>query len=70
MLNNKGNASGGGIGVIGLLGVCFVVLKLMNIINWSWWYVTMPFWAGFAAIIALLLLTGFFILLTKLLNIK
>ena len=30
-----------------LLGLIFVVLKLCNVINWSWWYVAMPFWVGF-----------------------
>lgn len=31
--------------VLGLLGVAFVVLKLMGIIAWSWWWVLAPFWA-------------------------
>ena len=29
-----------------LLGVAFVVLKLTDVINWSWWWVTCPFWIG------------------------
>ena len=43
----------GGIGVLGLLGVVFVTLKLCNVIDWSWWWVTAPFWGplGIAAII-------------------
>ena len=41
----------GGIGVIGALGIVFVVLKLCGVINWSWWLVTLPFW-GVAAIAA------------------
>lgn len=28
-----------------LLGTSFVVLKLTKVIDWSWWYVTMPFYA-------------------------
>lgn len=40
------SSSSGGIGVVGLLGVAFVVLKLCGVINWSWWWVTAPFWAG------------------------
>lgn len=39
-----------GIGSFGLLGVAFVVLKLCGVIDWSWWYVTMPFWIGFAIV--------------------
>jgi hypothetical protein len=38
--------SSGGIGVLGLLGVAFVVLKLTGFIDWSWWWVTLPFWGG------------------------
>ena len=37
------NAKSGGISVIGLLGVVFVTLKLTGYINWSWWWVTLPF---------------------------
>lgn len=37
------NTQSNGIGILGLLGVMFVGLKLANIIDWSWWYVTMPF---------------------------
>jgi hypothetical protein len=25
-----------------------VILKLTNYIDWSWWWVTAPFWGGFA----------------------
>lgn len=33
-----------GVGVPGLLGVAFVVLKLCHVIDWSWWWVLAPFW--------------------------
>lgn len=39
--------------VAGLLGVAFVVLKLIGVINWSWWYVTMPFWGGLVIILTI-----------------
>lgn len=39
--------SGGGV-VVGLLGLLFVGLKLGGVIKWSWWWVTLPFWGGFA----------------------
>lgn len=32
---------GGGVSLLGLL---FVTLKLCEVINWSWWLVTLPFW--------------------------
>lgn len=44
-----------GIGVFGLLGVAFVVLKLLGIINWSWWWVLAPFWGPFVIAIVILL---------------
>lgn len=44
-----------GIGVTGLLGVVFVVLKLIHIINWSWWWVTAPFWGPIAITIFILI---------------
>ena len=46
-----------GIGVFGLLGVAFVVLKLTNYIDWSWWYVTLPFWGGIVLGIFILIIT-------------
>lgn len=51
MGNSSESSSSGGIGVIGLLGVLFVALKLCNVITWSWWWVTAPFWGGFVLFI-------------------
>lgn len=44
-----------------LLGTAFVVLKLCGVINWSWWWVTCPFWAGLAILLAIggICLAGF-----------
>lgn len=45
MSNNNSNGSGSaGIGVTGLLGVAFVVLKLCGVIDWPWLWVLSPFW--------------------------
>lgn len=41
-------SSSGGVSILGLLGVAFVVLKLTGVIDWSWWWVTAPFWGGAA----------------------
>ena len=49
-MSSNNNSSNGGIGVLGLLGVVFVTLKLTDVIDWSWWYVTMPFWGGIALV--------------------
>lgn len=58
MSNNSGCSS---MPVLGLLGILFVGLKLTHYIDWSWWWVTLPFWGGLAfalAVILLILLIG------------
>ena len=54
-MSNGSSSSSGGIGVLGILGVVFVTLKLTGYIDWSWWWVTAPFWGGFALLLAILL---------------
>lgn len=48
MASSSSSSSSSGIGVAGLLGVAFVVLKLCVVINWSWWWVLSPFWIPLA----------------------
>lgn len=57
-MDNKNNTVSGGIGVCGLLGVAFVILKLCKVINWSWWWVTAPFWVPVAIGVLLVLIAG------------
>ena len=57
-VSSSSSSSSGGIGAVGLLGVLFVALKLLGIIDWSWWWVTAPFWGGFALIFVVLALIG------------
>jgi hypothetical protein len=52
MANNE--SSSGGVGFFGLMFLIFMTLKLTNVINWSWWWVTAPLWGGFALIIIIL----------------
>lgn len=33
-----------GISFSSLLFITFLILKLCNVINWSWWWVTAPLW--------------------------
>lgn len=37
-------SSPGGIGFVGLLTIAFIVLKLTDYIDWSWWWVLSPLW--------------------------
>ena len=64
MKENKTTVSGG-VGVLGLLGVAFVVLKLCKVINWSWWWVTAPFWIPLGVIMLLVVLVGIIAAFTK-----
>ena len=34
----------GGIGFCGLLTIVFIILKLCDVITWSWWWVLSPLW--------------------------
>jgi len=47
---SKESKSAGSATTLGLLGVAFVVLKLTGVIDWSWWWVTLPFWGGLALV--------------------
>lgn len=47
-MSEKTQAVDGGIGFSGALTILFIGLKLGNVINWSWWWVLCPLWAGLA----------------------
>lgn len=38
------NKTSSGISFTSLLLIAFIVLKLCNVINWSWWWVLSPAW--------------------------
>ena len=45
-----------GIGFSGLLTIAFIVLKLCNVIKWSWWWVISPLWISLVASVIFVLL--------------
>ena len=45
------------VGILGILGCIFVTLKLCDIITWSWWLVTLPFWGGIVLGLVIFLVT-------------
>jgi membrane protein YdbS with pleckstrin-like domain len=53
--NNEVNVSIGG-GFSGLLFIAFLILKLCNIITWSWWWVTAPLWIPVAFVLVVLII--------------
>jgi len=52
------HVGGGGFGLGSLLGVVFVTLKLVGTIDWSWWWVTAPFWGPIALFFGILTTAG------------
>ncbi len=54
MENNANRIELGGFGT--LLFVVFLVLKLCNVIDWSWWWVTAPLWGSLALFVAVLMI--------------
>ena len=38
----KNNNSSSGLGFSGVLTIIFIVLKLVGVIDWSWWWVVSP----------------------------
>lgn len=57
------SAGGGGIGLDVILGVVFIVLKLVGVINWPWIWILAPFWIG--ALIGIIFLVVFFVIMMK-----
>lgn len=41
-MSKNSSSSSSGIGFTGLLQILFIALKLLKIINWSWWLVLLP----------------------------
>ena len=44
--------------IFSMLFITFLVLKLTNVINWSWWWVTAPLWGPVAVGVLLILLVA------------
>lgn len=44
--NVNASVSPGGLGLVSVLTILFVVLKLVGVISWSWIWVLSPLWIG------------------------
>lgn len=56
-------SSTGGVSFASLLGLLFIGLKLGKVINWSWWWVTLPLWGSAALLMAVAIIAVLFIAL-------
>ena len=54
MSNTSSSSSSGGIGFAGLLTIVFITLKLLDKIDWSWWWVLSPLWISAGLVISIL----------------
>ena len=61
MADSKSSSSGLGIGTI--LFLIFMVLKLTNYIDWSWWWVTAQLWIPLLLILGVLAVLGVLLLI-------
>ena len=59
MVDNNNNVRSGGIGFFGLLGIVFITLKLVGVIDWEWWLVLTPIWVPMAIALIVLLFMFF-----------
>lgn len=58
----------GGIGIVGLLTIMFVVLKLAGVIHWPWLWVLAPLWMPFVAGVVVFVLFVVVVILAKCLD--
>ena len=49
-MNNK--AKQGGLGIVSVLTIVFIVLKLLGVIQWSWIWVLSPIWISTVIVVA------------------
>ena len=45
-----------GVTVLDVLAIVFIVLKIIGVINWSWWWVLSPIWIGLLLVIIVVII--------------
>lgn len=55
-----------GINTSLVLFLIFLTLKLTNVIDWSWWWVTCPLWIGLAIYLSVVIIAIFIALIVSL----
>ena len=53
--------SSGGVSTLGVVQIVFIILKLVDVIQWSWWTVLIPLWIS----LFLVLLISLFLIAVK-----
>ena len=52
---SEGTSSNTGVTFFGLLQLAFIILKVSNVIKWSWWAVFIPLWIELGIIVLMIL---------------
>jgi hypothetical protein len=55
-MSDSQQVTSGGFGLGTVLFIVFLILKLTNTIDWSWWWVTSPIWISAGLVIVVLLI--------------
>jgi len=61
----KMNTKNEGSNLTGVLLVMFIVLKLTNLINWSWLWVLSPLWIPVSMVVVFTVLTALVVLIME-----
>lgn len=54
---NNSSAKSGGVSVLGVIQIVFIILKLVGVISWSWWAVLIPLWITIGLVLIIVALT-------------
>lgn len=57
---HKNYSSNAGVSIDVVVATVFIILKLVGVINWSWWWVLSPLWIGLgvAVLFGLIIIIG------------
>lgn len=53
--NTQAGVTLAGLNFWSLLGITLIILKLCDVITWSWWWVLAPLWGPPAAVVSFLI---------------
>lgn len=54
--SSKSSSSGGGVGIPTVIQIVFIILKVVGVIEWSWFWVLSPTWLSILVVIFVLLI--------------
>lgn len=64
-MENSKTVSVRGVGLGGILGIIFIILKMVGVISWPWIWVLAPFWISIALFIIAFIFTLLFALIVS-----